>query len=536
MELDQKLFQKAFSLISGPPVPSVDLRRYIFLTSLLSGRSMRIVAVRDSGGFQSDCIFLPSLRHLAQQSRALRKYIREGSLEWLDVFYNYRILDACLALGYLESDAGWISVRNEKRIRCKTLFVKWGLAGLLDGDRYAAGEHAVATDPEILEARGEQSEKSVESEARLQTVQEDKKKADEYILTHNFEKVETLEEFQGNWREMDGADQIEEQSDALNELRFNQVIRTEESSSGYLRSEQSLAASEMAGSASGPFLYPEWDFKKRSFRLDHCSVHEQEANGIRGSGQSILAQNRSTLQRLRKDINRLLNRYAPEPRQTDGDDIDLDASVDYLVDRSMGITPTERIYSRRRRNQKEVDLLLLLDCSLSTDAYRNGIRVLDAEKQAAVLFGEALDQSGLEFRCYAFSSRTRHNCEMQKLYDNQNWIHAKDRVASLEPTGYTRIGPAIRHSISIMKNSGARHRWIVLFTDGQPNDFDRYEGLYGKEDVKHAMEEARSAGIGVHVLSFDRGKDLFGAYAESALHLDRLPDLLMDFYSRIHRI
>jgi nitric oxide reductase NorD protein len=34
-----------------------------------------------------------------------------------------------------------------------------------------------------------------------------------------------------------------------------------------------------------------------------------------------------------------------------------------------------------------------------------------------------------------------------------------------------------------------------VLTDGKPNDLDIYEGRYGLEDTRHAVQEARAAGL-----------------------------------------
>ena len=41
------------------------------------------------------------------------------------------------------------------------------------------------------------------------TVEVDKKQQEDYVLLHNFEKVETAEEFNGTWRDFDGSDELE---------------------------------------------------------------------------------------------------------------------------------------------------------------------------------------------------------------------------------------------------------------------------------------------------------------------------------------
>ncbi|HQW45677.1 MAG TPA: hypothetical protein PLZ98_01315, partial [Chitinophagaceae bacterium] len=47
------------------------------------------------------------------------------------------------------------------------------------------------------------------------TIEIDKKQQEDYVMTHNFEKVETADEHSGIWRDFDGADELEDHQDAL---------------------------------------------------------------------------------------------------------------------------------------------------------------------------------------------------------------------------------------------------------------------------------------------------------------------------------
>jgi len=40
-----------------------------------------------------------------------------------------------------------------------------------------------------------------------------------------------------------------------------------------------------------------------------------------------------------------------------------------------------------------------------------------------------------------------------------------------------------------------RQRLLLILTDGKPNDLDVYEGRYGLEDTRQAVQEARAAGL-----------------------------------------
>jgi nitric oxide reductase NorD protein len=78
------------------------------------------------------------------------------------------------------------------------------------------------------------------------------------------------------------------------------------------------------------------------------------------------------------------------------------------------------------------------------------------------------------------------------------------RVAALEPDGYTRVGAAIRHASALLGRERARHRLLLLLSDGKPNDVDEYGGRYGIEDTRQAVGEARLQGLVPFCLTVDR--------------------------------
>jgi nitric oxide reductase NorD protein len=50
----------------------------------------------------------------------------------------------------------------------------------------------------------------------------------------------------------------------------------------------------------------------------------------------------------------------------------------------------------------------------------------------------------------------------------------------------------------------ARHRLLILLSDGRPNDVDEYEGRYGVEDMRQAVAEAAMQGVFPFCLAIDR--------------------------------
>lgn len=76
-------------------------------------------------------------------------------------------------------------------------------------------------------------------------------------------------------------------------------------------------------------------------------------------------------------------------------------------------------------------------------------------------------------------------------------------MGALTPTGYTRIGPALRHATALLDREPAERKLLRLVTDGKPNDYDRYEGAHGVADVRQATREAAQGGICAHAIGID---------------------------------
>ena len=51
----------------------------------------------------------------------------------------------------------------------------------------------------------------------------------------------------------------------------------------------------------------------------------------------------------------------------EGEELDLERTISYVVDRRAGLTPDDNIYVQRQRKDRDVSTLFLLDMSASTD-------------------------------------------------------------------------------------------------------------------------------------------------------------------------
>lgn len=555
MEWDQWIFHKLWTYFKAPSsIPPENPERWNHFANLAFGYCKPVRFVSDPGGFGATEIALPGLYlffRLYRNNRKLQSKLSEKDLiHHIEELYRFRILFASHAL---ESE-----IKDLEKIMCSLIVAYPGLYSIkskiltmlslfslesqyltgrfLDNDSSINISNANELSNTLTDSENAGAEKSIHAATEVQELTVNQEEIENYTLNHNFEKIETIEEFEGNWRDME-SDDIEENADAIDELQFNQIIRSTETPGGYLTADFSGAGAPEISSEThfGEFLYDEWDYKKRRFKKEHCSVSEVIVKSAGGSQERLsilLYENRRTFLQMQRDFARLLNRSRPSGNEKDGEDFDLDAMVDFEIDCLSGRTPGERVYIKKNRSLTDIDLLILFDISLSTDSFRNQIKVLDAEKKSILLFGQVLHEYGVPFQVAAFSSKTRHHCYYYWIRNqDDSWATAVDRILSLEASGYTRIGPALRHATDCMMQN--TRPFILLLTDGKPNDYDRYEGRYGMEDVRHSILEARQKGTGVYFLSFDDTATLITNQSAPIADITSLPGALMSFYSSV---
>lgn len=341
------------------------------------------------------------------------------------------------------------------------------------------------------------------------SVQLDQQQLDDAVLQHQFEKVETADEFGGNFRDMDGDDDLQDHENALEELNMKYTVRVDDPVHSVYQADfvENTTIAESADSKEHDYhiLYDEWDYTKRAYKQDFCKVYPKtlESANIEFYKKTI-GQNSSTLMGLRKMLTSVNNKFQQQRRQSEGDEFDLDAITDLFVDVNSNHTPSDKIYLSRRRKEKDLSILLLLDVSLSSDAYAAGSRVIDVEKQVSILFGEILNEFNIDFSIDAFYSKTRNHSSYVSLkgFDDQ-WNKAKYRIGGVQPSGYTRIGAALRHSGYLLEQRPTKNKWVILISDGKPNDYDRYEGKYGINDVKQAIRELNEKQINSYALAIE---------------------------------
>ena len=394
----------------------------------------------------------------------------------------------------------------------------------------------------------EQRGKAKEQVCRVDLNQQD---IDNDVLVHTFEKVETAEEFCGVTRTPDGADELALHAEALDALDLRHVVRSHTRTRSIYRADVTLdmAAGDVeAAETSDPtrFLYDEWDARARRYKPAWCrvSVTRPARLATSSSGHpyaaAVLRKHARHVRDLRTAFDRLRAVRVLKNRQPDGGEVDIDALIDRYATVRSGHQPDDKLYLLRRRQRRDLATLLLLDLSSSTDSWIKGHRVLDVARESLLVLGEVLSAYRDQVGIGGFYSHTRRDCRFVILKDfTEPWSRCKATLASVEPTGYTRIGPAIRHGTYLLQQQKAAQKLLLLISDGKPTDYDRYEGRYGIADVRQAIREAGQGRIHTYALAVDvQAKlylpEMFGAGNYQILpHPSHLVHSLAQLYTRL---
>ncbi|SRX94324.1 nitric oxide reductase activation protein [Thiobacillus denitrificans ATCC] [Mycobacterium shimoidei] len=285
-----------------------------------------------------------------------------------------------------------------------------------------------------------------------------------------------------------------------------------------------------ADKASG-IQYPEWDFHRRQYRPNWCTVQEV-APRPDDTASLPLAEG----YRLRRALARLgvgLDRYH---RQAQGDDVDIDAAVEARVETIAGSAPDEAVYLDSLRRRRDLSVLILLDVSGSTaEPGTVGQTVHEQQRVAAAVLTAALHDLGDRVALYAFQSQGRsavHVLPVKRFDDHLDTL-ALRRLCGLKPGAFSRLGAAIRHGAAVLESrAGTPRRLLVVISDGLAYDHG-YERDYGAADARRALAEARRRGTGCLCLTIGAATDVselqrvFGSAAHATIpRVDQLHQVI----------
>lgn len=378
---------------------------------------------------------------------------------------------------------------------------------------HAAGNGATtsATDDIVPKAQDQKitTEVAAKPVEEMQSISVDREKQEEFMLTHNFEKIETVEEFDDIWRDFDGDDSLDDDLDALNELDLKNTVRVDDVVHSIYRAEMNgqLTVAECKDLEENGvhYSYPEWNAKKGVYLPDHCRVFPLLFRSHNSEYARLTIQReRQTILSLKKQMAGFHNAFSQVRRVDRGNEFDLDQVTDLFSDIRARCSPRENVYISKRKRKKDLSLLFLIDLSLSGDSYVSGEKVIEIAKQAVIVLGEVFTEFDVEFQVDGFFSKTRNFCSYVTLkHFRDKWAHGKANIGQVRPQGFTRIGPAIRHAGMLLGQRESQRRWVVLLSDGKPNDYDRYEGDYGVQDIKRALQELRKQHVNSYAVAIE---------------------------------
>jgi nitric oxide reductase NorD protein len=370
--------------------------------------------------------------------------------------------------------------------------------------------------------------------------QEDRKAQRDPFILNRFEKILAMAEMVNVDRPSDDSDEDDARkaADDLDELA---ISRRKGKPASKLKFDLDLPPEAVdATRLDAGRLYPEWNYRAGSYMPDHCRVLTSEASERGEDWQPDDAMLRR-IRQVRRQFEALRPRHELKRAQPDGHDLDLDALVRARCDLRAGTGSLDRVHLAMRPQGHDLAVTLLVDVSLSTDAWVDGHRVLDVEKEALLVLANGLSACGDRHSILTFTSRRRSwvRLETVKAFDEPMSSQVEKRIGALKPGYYTRIGAAVRHAASELAAQPQRKKLLIVLTDGKPNDVDHYEGRFAVEDSRKAVQEARRLGTAVFGVTIDTTAQSYlptlfgrGGYAIVG-NIKRLPAALPAIYRQL---
>lgn len=368
----------------------------------------------------------------------------------------------------------------------------------------------------------------------------DDKHADESVTEDKIKREERPQTMQ-DVRDLFDAWNSDEQEDEPEDLQGSEAWSHNEVP------EQPLEAGDEA------FAYDEWDRELNDYRVGWSRVIEKRVRkGDRNFVEIARSRHRGVISSIRHQFQLMKPENLTKiKREIDGEDYDLDALVEFVIDRGADGRQSDNIYTKRLRRQRDVAVSLLLDQSSSTarTITRNplqpytypGRRIIEIEKEGLVLMSEALEAVGDVYAINGFTSEGRRNVKFYVVKDfNEKYSdEVEARIGGITFQNNTRLGAAIRHAAAKLLRQENRTKLLIILTDGRPYDHDYGDARYAREDVREALTEAKISGITPFCITIDREseaelRDLYGDVGYTIIDdVLSLPERLPNIYRRL---
>jgi nitric oxide reductase NorD protein len=264
---------------------------------------------------------------------------------------------------------------------------------------------------------------------------------------------------------------------------------------------------ESSRRAAEGIAYPEWIERHGRLEPRHTTVRPVvAAERTDDWARSALREHGPLVRQVRDRFALLRARRMRLRAQRSGDELDLDACVEALIDAQIGRVPGDRLYQTTRVTRHTLSLAILVDVSGSTNTrLPDGRTVLDVERLSLLLASEALDALGDPYAMFSFSGLGRHEVRVAtvKGFAEHDSAAVHRRISSLEAADNTRLGAAVRHATAVLAAQPSGRRVLLVISDGRPNDVDRYQGSDAIEDSRQALLAARARGTHTFCLTVD---------------------------------
>jgi len=280
----------------------------------------------------------------------------------------------------------------------------------------------------------------------------------------------------------------------------------------------------------------EWDYKKGDYLKNYARILPHVTMNV--VPMVLPARLTKTVRKIHRELDLLKLDRIKNDKLPYGDEIDIDSWIEYTShqDKSMH---HQKFYTTYERKTRDMATLLLADISLSTEGgITQEVRIIDVIKDSLMVFSEALEKLEDKFAIYTFSSLQNKKVYfhiIKNFKDRYNDL-IRGRIDTIKPEYYTRMGAAIREATKILDKQQSANKLLLIVSDGKPNDEDRYDGRYGIEDTKKAIEEIKKKGItpfcitvdldAKEYLSYLFGRDGYAVVRDG----QKLPKILTDVY------
>jgi len=253
---------------------------------------------------------------------------------------------------------------------------------------------------------------------------------------------------------------------------------------------------------SGHFI-DEWDYKKDKYLINYVNIKPQVTLNV--VPIELPQRLKKSVRKIQSELDLLELDRIKNDRLPYGDELNLDTWIEYLGHQNKSMHH-QNFYTSYEKKTRDMATLILADVSLSTESgITQDVRIIDVIKDGLMVFSEALEKLNDKFAIYSFSS-----LQNKKVYFGiiKNFKDSYDdlirgRIDAMRPYYYTRMGAAIREAAKILDKQQNTNKLLLIISDGKPNDEDKYDGRYGIEDTKKAIEEVKKKGITPFCITVD---------------------------------